>query len=314
MPAMNTIDEQAPLSANPLSVTPLGANHMNAAPLDAKYELKLAELERELMRYESVAIGFSGGVDSTFLAAVCARCMLERTLLIHLDTALISTPERVSFKREARRLGLPIVTLEVDPLSSPTVAANPADRCYHCKHLLFSCLIAEARARGFKTVLDGSNADDAGDYRPGMRAARELGVVSPLMTCGWHKDEEREVLRAWGHEVWNLPAGACLATRVASGDPLTPEALDMIRSCEDYLHEIGLKQIRVRVSDCGRSTQVTADMDDLMRLAEVCDTAVAEDGSVELSDAVATALEQLGAQGLARTALPYRHGATSIVT
>ena len=128
---------------------------------------------------------------------------------------------------------LPVLNLSVDQLQLPQVACNDADRCYHCKRAGFTAIVNHAKSLGFPTVIDGSNASDRGDYRPGMRAAEELGVRSPLMEVGFTKDEERELLRAWGYPVWNLPAGACLATRIPTGEELTREKVDLIRACED---------------------------------------------------------------------------------
>lgn len=139
---------------------------------------KLAALEQLLLAYGRVAIGFSGGVDSSFLAAVCARIMPANTLLVHLTTPLIGTPEQASFERsvdgqtdEGPHFKLPVLNLSVDQLQLPQVACNDADRCYHCKRAGFTAIVNHARSLGFPTVIDGSNASDRGDYRPGMRAA-----------------------------------------------------------------------------------------------------------------------------------------------
>ena len=146
---------------------------------------KLATLEQLLLAYGRVAIGFSGGVDSSFLAAVCARIMPASTLLVHLTTPLIGTPEQASFERsvdgqtnEGPHFKLPVLNLSVDQLQLPQVACNDANRCYHCKHAGFTAIVNHAKSLGFSTVIDGSNASDRGDYRPGMRAAKELGVRS----------------------------------------------------------------------------------------------------------------------------------------
>ena len=301
---------------------------------------KLARLARELASLGHIAIAFSGGVDSTFLAAACARTVPDRTLLIHAVTPFVGTPELESCAREATRLGLPIMHVELDPLSAPEVAANPSDRCYRCKRLLMGSVLEAARAHGCDVVLDGSNADDAGDYRPGMRAVRELGIRSPLMDAGWTKAEERSVLRAWGHEVWDLPAGACLATRVPCGEALTATKLDTVRACEDYLHDLGLPDVRVRLAD--GVAQVEANRDGLARIEGLGDAeplrpaavdshgaasdlpeaearamsdalpepgAVAEPGGVALPPAIVRALMELGPREVRPLAIPYRHGA-----
>lgn len=146
---------------------------------------KLSALEQLLLAYGRVAIGFSGGVDSSFLAAVCARIMPTNTLLIHLTTPLIGTPEQTSFEQsvdgqanEGPHFKLPVLNLSVDQLQLPQVACNDANRCYHCKHAGFTAIVNHAKSLGFPTVIDGSNASDRGDYRPrhacGRRARRTL--------------------------------------------------------------------------------------------------------------------------------------------
>lgn len=279
-----------------------------SAGISQDAQRKLEQLERLLDSYGSVAIGFSGGVDSTFLAAVCARCMPGRTLLVHLDTPLIGTPEQESFEQGARELGLPIAAVTIHPLDEPTIASNPADRCYHCKLVGFTHIVRVAHEWGMAVVVDGSNADDADDYRPGMQAIRELNVQSPLMETGWHKDEEREVLRAWGMPVWNLPAGACLATRIPCGEALTGQKLQTVRLCEDYLHGLGLKQVRVRLE--GRRAHVAAAQDDLMRLTHLGGTEC-PDGGVELPPQVVEEFLRFGASAVDPVARPYVHGAMS---
>ena len=144
---------------------------------------KLAALEQLLLAYGRVAIGFSGGVDSSFLAAVCARIMPASTLLVHLTTPLIGTPEQASFERsvdgqtnEGPHFKLPVLNLSVDQLRLPQVACNDADRCYHCKKELFSRALEFAKQNGYAAVLDGTNADDHKSYRPGIRAIRWSGV------------------------------------------------------------------------------------------------------------------------------------------
>lgn len=215
-------------------------------------EAKMGALIETLRAYRSIAIGFSGGVDSTFLAAVSIRALPPGDVhLIHLNTPLVGSPERASFERERARfedVGAHVIEIETDPLADPVVAANPTDRCYHCKRLGFGLIMETARTIGVGAVLEGSNADDVGDHRPGTRAIRELGARSPLMETGWRKDEEREALRLWGHEVWNLPAGACLATRIPCGEAITADKLRTVRACEEHLHDLGFSQVRVRLA------------------------------------------------------------------
>lgn len=251
---------------------PAGAG-ISAAP-SGETRARLQSLEDLLESLGRVAVGFSGGVDSAFLAAVCERCISERTLLVHLDNPLMGTPERASFDLLRDRLNLPLEVVRFDPLRDSAIAANGRDRCYRCKLAGFGLIADVARRWGATCVVDGSNADDEGDFRPGMRALRELGVRSPLMEAGWRKSEERELLRTWGFSMHDLPAGACLATRIACGEPLAPPALDLIRSCEDLLHERGFRQVRARLA--GGCLQIECAAEDLGGLEAQTSTVIAD--------------------------------------
>lgn len=285
-----------------------------ATPMNTRFDMtipisnnaKMQGLIELLRSFGSVAIGFSGGVDSTFLAAVSIRALPPADVhLIHLDTPFVGTPERESFERERERFeraGAHVVAIETDPLADPDVAANPADRCYHCKRLGFRRIVDAACELGVRVVLEGSNADDAGDYRPGTRAVRELDVRSPLMETGWCKDEEREVLHAWGFDVWDLPAGACLATRIPCGEALTAEKLHTVRMCEDYLHKLGLRQVRVRID--GGMARVSVGKDELE--SSLFDTAAEDAPSLPLD--VVRELERQGDLKVDPIVRAYIHG------
>ena len=294
-----------------------------ATPMNTRFDMtipisnnaKMQGLIELLRSFGSVAIGFSGGVDSTFLAAASIRALPPADVhLIHLDTPFVGTSERESFERERERFeraGAHVVAIETDPLADPDVAANPADRCYHCKRLGFQRIVDAACELGVRVVLEGSNADDAGDYRPGTRAVRELDVRSPLMEIGWCKDEEREVLHAWGFDVWDLPAGACLATRIPCGEALTAEKLHAVRMCEDYLHGLGLRQVRVRI-DGGMARVSVGAGENVGAIVEANGHASAHPhvGSWpgRLAPAVMQALQARGCAAVDPVVHLYRHG------
>ena len=191
------------------------------------------------------ALGFSGGVDSSYLLYAGVQAGAD----IHpydIKTAFQPQFELDDAERLCAQLGIPLTVLELDVLKNEAVTANPPDRCYHCKTALFGALSAQALADGYTLLLDGTNAsDDAGD-RPGMRALKELHVCSPLRECGLTKAEIRRLSREAGLFTWDKPAYACLATRIPSGDAITAEKLLATERAEAFLFSLGLTDFRVR--------------------------------------------------------------------
>ena len=210
---------------------------------------KAVRLHDILAAYESVLIAFSGGVDSAYLAIAAARALGPRALAVTADSP--------SYPDTHRRLALSIVKnfgfahemIETSELERPEYRANPANRCYYCKDELYSHLTRIARDKGLAVVVDGNNADDRGDYRPGRQAAREHGVRSPLDEADLTKDEIRELAREAGLESWNEPASACLSSRIPYGQEVSNESLRQIEKAEDVLRELGFRIFRVRHHD-----------------------------------------------------------------
>lgn len=203
-------------------------------------------LQEFFKRHSKAALGFSGGVDSAYLLCEALRCGAQ------IRPYFIKTPFQPRFELEdalrlGRALGVEVTVLEYDVLEHPDVAANPPERCYHCKRALFSLLARRAASDGYALLLDGTNAsDDAGD-RLGMRALAELSVRSPLRECGLAKAEIRARSRDLGLFTWDKPAYACLATRVPAGMPITSELLARVEGAEEALFALGYTDFRVRV-------------------------------------------------------------------
>lgn len=201
-----------------------------------------------LWRHGRVAIGFSGGVDSSYLAAVTVETLGRDDSL-----ALIGRSDSLAGRDEdhavgvAGRIGIPVLEIQTGELADPRYASNPSNRCYFCKSVLWLTLKPLARERGFATIVDGTNADDLGDYRPGGRAAIEQGVLSPLADVGMTKADIRERTRERGWPWWSRPASPCLASRLPYGTAVTPERLRQVERAEAALRDLGISgNIRVR--------------------------------------------------------------------
>lgn len=226
-------------------------------------EAKRDALVRILEDCESVCIGYSGGVDSVFLAMMALE-VLGRTRVLAVTGRSASYPavQRDRALVHARELDLPHVEVRTEELGDPGYAANAPTRCYFCKDELWGRLTQVARERGLRTVVDGSNADDAADHRPGARAAREHGVRSPLQEAGLTKAEIREWSRRAGLATWDEPASPCLASRLAYGIRVTPARLGQVELAEAALRRRGLREFRVRHhGDVARIEVAPAELD-----------------------------------------------------
>jgi uncharacterized protein len=194
----------------------------------------------------SVLVCFSGGVDSAFVLKVAHDVLGDRALGMTAVSSSLPAVEREDAARLARELGAPHVVVESREMDDPNYASNPTNRCYFCKSELYRLAGAEAARRGIAYVVNGTNRDDLGDYRPGLQAASEASVRAPLVEAGFTKDDVRRCARLIGLRVWDKPAAACLSSRIPYGTSVTPARLRQIDAAETAVRALGLRQVRVR--------------------------------------------------------------------
>ncbi len=233
--------------------------------LSKELQDKLTALKEYIRGLGSLAVGFSGGVDSTFLLAVAHEVLGDKALAITTMAAPIPERELKEAKEFCMERGIRHIICEVDVFQIEGFKENSPERCYFCKRGLFTEMKKAAAENGMEYIAEGSNMDDLGDYRPGLKAVDELKVVSPLRAAGLYKAEIREISKAMGLPTWSKPSYACLASRFVYGEEITEEKLRMIDSAEQFLIEHGFYEERVRLH--GNIARIEVPAKDITRLA-----------------------------------------------
>ena len=232
-------------------------------------DVKVDHLRNVLQEMKQVVVCFSGGVDSSYLLAEAVAVLQTGALALTGVSPSLADEEGAEAKRLAKELGARHLLVETREVDDPRYAANPVNRCYFCKTELYGTAIEHAHRLGFRYVLDGFNADDRGDYRPGRKAAREYGVRSPLDELGFTKQDIREASRRINLSVWDKPALACLSSRFPYGTEITPERLTQVARCERVLRDLGFRVSRVRYHNEVARIEVAPEMIPRLLVPEV---------------------------------------------
>ncbi|HEX3727036.1 MAG TPA: ATP-dependent sacrificial sulfur transferase LarE [Pirellulales bacterium] len=226
---------------------------------------KAEQLVALVHSYGSAAVAFSGGIDSTVVAKAAQLALGDRAVAVTGTSASLAQGELEEARRLAQWIGIRHEVLETDEFANPQYLQNAPDRCYHCKTELYTQIEAQSARWQVAVVLNGANLDDLGDYRPGLKAAGEHRVASPLAECGFGKADVRALAAMWELPTWDKPATPCLSSRVAYGEEVTPERLVMIDRAEQYLRAAGLRTVRVRYHR-GNLARLEVGLDALARL------------------------------------------------
>ncbi len=256
---------------------------------------KQALLDNCLKTLGSVMVAYSGGVDSAYLAWKAHQVLGDKMLAVLADSPSLARRHLADAVAFAKRHNIPLQIIETAELENPDYARNDTQRCFHCKNELFTVMSAARERLGFAHLAYGMNLDDRGDFRPGQNAAKQHGVVAPLVDANLTKQDIRTLAREAQLDVWDKPASACLSSRLAYGQPVSREGLSRIERGEDYLHSLGFRQFRVR--DHGEIARIEIDPDEMTGAL-----------TPELMQDLSTAFKTLGFQYVTLDCEGYRSG------
>ena len=267
---------------------------------DTGSERKLLALEARLHQLGSLMVAYSGGVDSAFLAATAHRVLGVRMMAVLADSPSLARRDFEQACAFARAQQMPLRVIETEELERPEYQRNDANRCFHCKDELFRAMEELSPKLGFDRIAYGMNADDTRDFRPGQRAAEKHAVLAPLAEAGLTKLEIRALARAAGYPLWDRPAAPCLSSRVEYGRTVTREVLEQVEQAEESLRQLGFRELRVRHH--GELARVEIARAELPRAL-----------SMEMLDAITTALKQIGFQYVTLDCAGFRSGSLNAV-
>ena len=256
-------------------------------------------LDEQLRKLGGLLVAYSGGVDSAYLAWRAHQVLGQEALAVIADSPSLSRrhlDEAVAF---ARKHSIPLEIVPTSELDNPDYAKNDLQRCFHCKNELFTVMEAAQQRLGHRPLAYGMNLDDRGDYRPGQKAASLHGVLAPLVDAGMTKADIRALAREAGLDVWDKPAAPCLSSRVAYGQAVTPKVLSHVEQAEDYLHQLGLRQFRVRHH--GEIARIEIARDEMNKVL-----------SVEKLEAISDRLKSIGFQHVALECSGFQSGSMNL--